>query len=203
MCMYIYQVYVCPLPFSFQGRPWALQLAFPTLNPILRRNLLSRIGLYPVDRACNLSRRSCHRASNGEFIFCCCLLLLLFHFVTNIANLAVRVVADKQVAVVSCCYCLAYRRYHNLLASTLLYNTLSRTSVDCIVCYTRFEPRVHNHHPRRGSLTAGYRGLCLLSYRLLFVGPSTVHTGSGAPVEALLNAQRNVVTILFVFDRSS
>ena len=30
--------------------------------------------------------------------------------------------------------------YYNLLASTLLYNTLSRTPAVCILCYTRLSP---------------------------------------------------------------
>ena len=80
---------------------------------------------------------------------------MLFRFTlisTLLLTLILSALADRNKVLLCCCY--AYRCYHNLLASTLLYNTLSRPSVVCILCYTRFEPRVHSHHPRRGSLTA-------------------------------------------------
>ena len=134
------------------------QGALELLSSSLPQWILSSAGAYLPAQAssywlrvltCRGGAATLHQKVRFTFVVvCCCCFTLTQTLLTFI------LFAWSLTNKVLLCRCYAYRRYHNLLASTLLYNTLSRTPVVCIVCYTRFEPRVHSHHPRRGSLTA-------------------------------------------------
>ena len=170
--------------FSQQGA-LGLHCSPPASEPILCRSLSSRTGLILLVESFNLAAvlpPCTKRCVSLLLLFVVCFTLFCITTITSSRPLAPCEIGCCCVVVVYHCACTHIVVIITCCLQHQLYNTLSRHPVVCILCYTRFEPRVHSHHPRRGSLTAGYSGLCLLSYRLLFVGPSTVHTGSGAPV---------------------
>ena len=82
--------------------------------------------------------------------------VVLFHiFGTTSLSLS----RPLALAETSCCCVVVYA----VLAVGIYLYILTRYrvlrhSVSCAILV--FEPRVHSHHPRRGSLTARYSGLC-------------------------------------------
>ena len=155
--MYVYIPSLCvPAAISLNRAPLGFIARLPQW-------ILSSAGAYLPAQASSYRLRvlTCRGGAatlHAKVCFTIVFVVVLFHFDTTLLTFILS--AWSLTNKVLLCRCYAYRCYHNLLAPTLLYNTLSRPSVVCILCYTRFEPRVHSHHPRRGSLTARYSGLC-------------------------------------------